>query len=438
MRIVHLVAGAGGMYCGSCLHGNTLVSALRGAGEDVLLVPMYTPLRTDEEDQSTGRVAFGGINAYLQQRSTLCRYTPRFLDRLLDHPHLLRWLSRRAWSTRPERLGALTVSILRGEEGRQRKELHKLVRRLQENVRPELIHLSNVMLAGTARQLAARLDVPVVCTLSGEDSFLEQLPEPHYSQARDVLRERSADLAALVAMNHYYAGFMTEYLSVPRERIHVIPPGLNLSGHGTPQKTQRSEGSGKRPVRIGYLSRICPEKGLHQLAEAFELLWQEENLPPMRLLAAGYLNEADAAYLRRIQSQLDDSGPAGRFQYVGELDRAAKIAFLQSLDVMSVPTVHRESKGLAILEAWANAVPVVLPEHGAFPELVQDTGGGLLCEADNPPALAAALKRMILAPDFASRCGRRAQEAVRQRYNAPLMARRTIELYRTLRCGDRF
>ena len=432
MRIVHLVAGAGGMYCGSCLHGNTLVSALRAAGEDVLLVPMYTPLRTDEPDQSTDRVAFGGINAYLQQRSALFRCTPRFVDRLLDHPRLLRWLSSRGWSTRPESLGALTVSMLRGGEGRQRKELHKLVRRLEEEIRPQLIHLSNAMLAGTARQLAARLDVPIVCTLSGEDTFLEQLPEPHYSQARAVLRERSADLTALVAMNHYYAGFMAEYLAVPSERIHVIPPGLNLPGHAERPKDVRS-GSEQLPVTIGYLSRISPEKGLQQLVEALKLLVEDKDLPPVRLAAAGHLDEADRPYLDGIRSQLDNWGLADRFDYVGELDRQAKIAFLQSLDVMSVPTVCRESKGLAILEAWANAVPVVLPEHGAFGELVKDTGGGLLYEPGSSPALAAGLKRMILDPDFASQCGRRAREAVNQRYNATLMAQRTIELYRTLK-----
>jgi glycosyltransferase involved in cell wall biosynthesis len=431
MRIVHLVAGAGGMYCGSCLHCNTLVWALRAAGEDVLLVPMYTPLRTDEEDQTTDRVAFGGINAYLQQRSALFQYTPRFFDQLLDHPRLLRWLSGRAWSTRPESLGALTVSVLRGEQGRQRKELDKLVRRLEEEIRPELVHLSNAMLTGTARQLAARLDVPVVCTLSGEDVFLEQIPEPHYSEARAVLRERCSDLAALVAMNHYYAGFMGEYLSVPSERIHVIPPGLNLSGHAERRKDTRS-GSEELPVTIGYLSRIAPEKGLHQLVEALKLLVEDEDIPPLRLLAAGYLAETDRPYLDGIRSQLDNWGLADRFDYVGELDREAKIAFLQSLDVMSVPTVCRESKGLAILEAWANAVPVVLPEHGAFTELVKDTGGGLLCEPGSPPALAAGLKRMILDPEFASQCGRRAREAVSQRYNAPLMAQRMIELYRTL------
>ena len=433
MRIVHLVAGAGGMYCGSCLHGNTLATALRAAGQDVLLVPLYTPLRTDEEDASIDRVAFGGINVYLQHQSALFRHAPRFLDQLLDHPGLLRWLGRRGRSTRPERLGPLTVSMLRGEEGRQRKELDKLVRWLGEEIRPDLVHLSNVMLVGTARRLTGELGVPVVSTLSGEDVFLERLPPPHYREARVVLRERSADLAALIAMNRYYADFMAEYLAVPRERIRVIPPGLNLAGHAVREVHQRSEEVVRRHVTIGYLSRICPEKGLHRLAEAFAALAADDGLPPTRLRAAGYLDPADRAYLGRIESQLGDAGLADRFAYVGELDRAAKIAFLGSLDVMSVPTVCRESKGLAILEAWANAVPVVLPDHGAFSELVLDTGGGLLCEPDSLPALVAALGRMIRDPALASERGRRGREAVRQRYHAPLMARRTIALYETLR-----
>lgn len=432
MKIVHLLTGAGGMYCGSCLQGNTLAAALREAGEDVLLVPVYTPLRTDEQDVSVDRVVFGGVNVYLQQHSALFRHTPWSLDRLLDRPGLLRWLSRRGLSTRPERLGALTVSMLRGEEGRQRKELEKLIYWLRKEIRPELVHLSNVLLVGMARELRHRLRVPVVCSLSGEDGFLEGLAEPHYSEARAVLRQRSADLDALVAMSEYYADFMAEYLSVPRERIHVIPPGLNLSGHGTRGEAEVSEASGERPVRIGYLSRIAPEKGLHRLAEAFALLARQEGLPPVRLAAAGYLDEANRSYLDGIQARLAEVGLAERFEYAGEVDRAAKIAFLQSLDVMSVPAVHPVSKGLAVLEAWANAIPVVLPDHGAFSEMVQDTGGGLLHEPENPQALAAALRRLIEDRAFAAECGNRAREFVHRHHAAPLAAERTMELYRAL------
>ena len=421
------------MYCGSCLHGNTLVAALREAGEDALLVPVYTPLRTDERNVSIDRVAFGGINVYLQQRSSLFRHTPWFVDRLLDHPGLLGWLSKHIGNTRPEKLGPLTVSVLQGEEGYQRKELKKLAGWLAKEVQPELIHLSNVMLSGMARRLARELRVPIVCSLSGEDIFLEKLVEPYYSQARTLLRRRCADVDALVAMNRYFADFMADYLSVPRERIHVIRPGLDLSAYAKSEGIPRIRESADQPATIGYLARVCPEKGLHLLAEAFRLLAGDGDLPPISLRAAGYLDPDDREYLARIRSKLAEEKLSDRFEYVGEVDRATKVSFLQSLDVMSVPTVYRESKGLSILEAWAAGVPVVVPEHGTFPELLADSDGGLLCEPDNPPALAAALKRMIQDPQFAAECGHSARQTVRRRYNAPLMAERTIALYQTLR-----
>jgi glycosyltransferase involved in cell wall biosynthesis len=410
------------MYCGSCLHGNTLAAALRAAGHDSLLAPMYTPLRTDEDNVSIARVAFGGINVYLQQYSALFRHTPWLFDRLLDWPALLRFVTRRSASVRPEHLGALAVSMLEGEDGRQRKELEKLVQWLGREVRPDVVHLNNVMLLGVARQITRRLGVPVVCSLSGEDAFLEKLPEPHRGRALAILRRRAAEVAALVAMNRYYADFMAEYLAVPRARIHVVPPGLNLAGHGTRR-------AGQSPLRIGYLARVCPDKGLHQLAAALRILAEDHSLPPVCVQAAGYLDPADRLYLGEIQRQMAYSGLAERFRYVGELDRPGKIAFLQSCDVFALPTVYRESKGLSVFEAWANGVPAVLPAHGAFPEMIEDTGGGLLCPPDDTAALAEALKRMIRDPDFAAECGRRAQQAVRERYNAEVMAQRMIGVY---------
>ena len=428
MRIVHLIAGAGGMYCGSCMHGNTLVAALRAIGEDVVLLPLYTPLRTDEPSESQGPVALGGVNVFLQQRSALFRHLPQFVDRILDHPSLLGRLARSAGTTRPDRLGPLTVSMLRGEQGRQRKEFVKLLRGL-EILRPEVVHLSNVMLVGVARQIVSQLGVPVVCTLSGEDLFLEQIPPPHYAEAHTLLQERSADLAALIALNHYYADFMADYLRVPRDRIHVIRPGLTLEGHASPD-SPRPVRQPSDPCTIGYLGRICPEKGFHLAAEAFALLASDSRLPPVRLRAAGYLSPADQPYLAQIVDHLAQQGLADRFDYLGELDRLAKIAFLQSLDMKCLPTVYPESKGLPVLEAWANGVPVVVPSHGAFPELVADTGGGLLCSPNDPASLAESLAHLIRDPNLAAAHGRRAQQAIHDRYHATAMARETAELYR--------
>lgn len=427
MRIAYIAAGAAGMYCGSCLHDNTLAAALLELGEDVVLVPTYTPIRTDEANVSQRRVFFGGINVYLQQKWALFRRTPWWLDRLFDSPGLLERLSRSSASVDPTRLGDMTVSMLRGEIGNQRKEIEKLVHWLLSDFRPDLVHLSNVMQVGMARMLAQRCGPPVVCQLSGEDIFLEKLPQPYYDQARSQLRERAADVDAFVALNRYYADYMVEYLSIDPRRVHVIPHGLALGGHG-----ERREKCPNETRVIGYLARICADKGLHLLVDACERLANEPGVPPFVLRAAGYLGAADRPYLEGLEKQAAEGPLAGRFIYLGELDRAAKIAFLQSLDVMSVPTVYRESKGLPVLEAMANAVPVVMPDHGSFSEIIADTGGGLLCRPHDPSELADKLAEVLRNPELGRQLGARGRLAICDRYHARRMAERTRDLYRSL------
>ena len=447
MRIAYITAGAAGMYCGSCLHDNTLAAALLELGEDVLLVPTYTPLRTDEANVAIDRIFFGGINVYLQEKVPLFRHTPWWFDQLLDSPTLLNALSGRAGSVDPAQLGDMTVSMLRGELGNQRKEVEKLVHWLLTDVKPDVVHLSNSMQIGMARLIRERCGPPVVCQLSGEDIFLEKLTPPHYEQARSLLRERAADVDAFVALNNYYADFMADYLAVDRTRIQVIPHGLKLDGHlqlgittsgSLPLAGRAGEGEvstpspTNRPRIIGYLARICEDKGLHLLVEACQLLAQRAGLPPFELHAAGYLGSADKTYLERLKTQASSGPLAGRFKYIGELDRPGKIAFLQSLDIFSTPTVYRESKGLPALEALANAVPVVLPDHGSFSEMITDTGGGLLHRPLDAADLASRLAELLQDPARATQLGHTGQQAIHDRYHATAMARQTVDLYRQL------
>lgn len=432
MRIAYLAAGAAGMYCGSCLHDNTLAAALMKLGEDVVLVPIYTPLRTDEPDVSQPRVFFGGINAYLQQKIPLFRRTPRWLDGWLDHPALLGLATGRGLSVDAAKLGDMTVSMLKGELGNQRKELEKLVDWLLDEVQPEVVHLSNALMLGLARMIAQRCGPPVVCSLSGEDIFLEKLQPPHYEQARTLIRERAAEVDAFAALNGYYADAMSEYMAVPRERIEVIPHGLDLTGHG--DRTLAAPG---QPRRVGYLARICPDKGLHLLVEAGEALAGRSDVPDFEIHAAGYLGPSDRAYMESLQRRAAAGPLAGRFHYHGEPTRAAKIEFLTSIDVFCTPTTYRESKGLPVLEAWANGAPAVVPEHGTFPELVAATGGGLLHKPANAGDLAAKLAELLSDPDRARALGKAGRDAVHDRFHAAAMAQQTLQLYRRLQAAGR-
>jgi glycosyltransferase involved in cell wall biosynthesis len=427
MRIAYIAAGAADMICGSCLHDNALAGALLRGGHEVSLIPTYTPLRTDATDVSIDRVFFGALNVYLQQKVGAFRKTPAAFDRLLDNPSLIRRAARLGASTDPRELGDLTWSVLKGEEGYQAKELARLVAWLRDDFRPEIVHLTNSMFVGFARSLKRELGVPVVCSLQGEDLFLDQLREPWKTHAFGVLRERARDVDGFVAHSAWYAEAMAERLQVDRGRVHVVPLGINLDGLDARAEARSSDA----PVTLGYLARVCPEKGLHLLVEAFRILAADPAFAgKLRLRVAGWLGPRDRRYFAALASQLEAAGLSDVFEYTGEVDREGKSRFLRSVDVLSVPTTYQEPKGLFALEALAHGVPVVLPRHGAFPEMLGATGGGLLVEPGSPEALARGLARLIADPELRAELGRRGKEAVHQRFTDAIEAENVVAVYR--------
>ena len=447
MRIAYVSAGAADMYCGSCLHDNTLVAALQRLGHDAVLVPTYTPLRTDEPGVAIERVFFGALNVYLKQIAPPLRRGWAGVERLLDRPGLVALVSRLGSATDPGRLGELTLSILRGEQGNQASELDKLAGWLRDSFRPEVVHLTNSMFAGFARRLKAELGVPVVCSVQGEELFLDGLREPSRGAVRAALAERAQDVDLFVAPSRFYADLMASYLQVERGRLAVVPLGINLSGHGAGHGAGNAAGHGAgggaargagEPWVVGYLGRIAPEKGLDLVAAAFrQLAAALGGAGHVRLHVAGYLPPQHRRYLRDVERQLRGWGLAGDYHYAGEVTREQKIAFLAGLDVLAVGTTYPEPKGLYVLEALANGVPVVAPRHGAFPELLTETGGGVLVAPGDPAALAAALAELLRDPGRRGRLGRAGREAVHARYGDEAMAAATLALYQGLVEGRR-
>ncbi len=427
MRIAYIAAGAGGMICGNCLRDNSLAAALAAQGHDVQLIPTYTPIRTDEPDVSSQRVFFGGVNVYLQQKSVLFRHTPWFLDRLLDRPGLLRWASQFAVKTLPQDLGELTVSVLEGSAGRQAKELRKLLAWLDAS-RPQVVHLTNSMLAGMAPAIKSELRLPVCCSLQGEDYFLSHLPSPYRERAFAVLRNMARSVDRFIAPCHDHAAAMAPLLGVPEDQIDIVMPGINLDGF-----TPRPEPNPREFV-IGYLARVSPEKGLHRLAEAFRQVHARARQlgRRCRLQVAGWLGLEHQPYLAEIERQISEWDLAADFEYVGSIERAEKLEFLRRLDVLSVPVSYRAPKGLYVLEAWASGVPVVEPRLGVFPELMQAAEGGLLFEPENAASLAGSLEQLIHDPAAARQMGLAGRRAVGERFHSRRMAAETAVIYEQL------
>ena len=414
MRILSITAGAAGMYCGSCSRDNALAVELLARGHDVTLLPLYTPTTTDETNVSRNRVLFGGISIYLQQSLALFRKTPRLLDRLWDSPRVIGAFASRSISTDPKLLGDLTVSMLEGDRGVLRKEFAKLLEWLAEEPVPDVINLPNSLLISLARPLREALNRPVCCTLQGEDLFLDGLIEPYRSRALDLIRRQVADVDAFVAVSAFYVPVMAKLLGIPANRIAVAPLGINLTGY-----ERRRRGGGV--FRVGYFARLAPEKGLHVLAEAYQLFRRrvgsdagsDPSTGRISLEAAGYLGRAQAPYLE-------------------DVDRDGKLAFLRSLDVLSVPATYDEPKGVFLLEAMASGVPVVQPRRGAFTEIVEKTGGGVLVAPDDPAALAAGLYDLWRDRAKGEALGERGFHGVRAHYSIASSADRLLEVYESL------
>ncbi len=411
------------MYCGSCLRDNALAAELLARGHDVTLLPCYTPTRTDETNVSQERVFFGGISVYLEQYVPMFRDSPRWLDRLWDSKSMLTLASRRSISTSPKMLGEMTVSMLKGEDGFQHKEIEKLTDWAKHETPPDVVSLPYSLLIGLAKPIKDALKRPICCTLQGEDLFLDGLHEPYKSQALDLIRQNIKHVDVFISVSDYYADFMPEYLGIPREKIRLVPLGINLQGY---EKRGRES---SQPFTLGFFARVAPEKGLHLLAEAYRLLRADGRITKARLEVAGYLAPEYKSYLNEIELSMKDAGLGAEFNYRGVLDRKEKISFLRKLDVLSVPATYNEPKGIFLLEAMACGVPVVQPRRGAFTEIVEKTGGGLLVEPDSPESLARGIFEIYREPALGEKLGLSGFEHVRQHYSVGRMADRALEVY---------
>ena len=389
LNIVHLTPGAGGMYCGGCFRDNAMVGSLRQQGHDVLMVPLYLPLNLDEPDQSAGTpVFFSGISVYIQQKIPWLRRMPRWFSRLMANRILLKLAGKAAAKTRPSEVGELTISMLQGENGNQAREVELLCDWLKQQNRVDIVCLSNSLLIGVAKTLKQALKKPIVCTFQGEEGFIEELGNPYRGQTWSLLKERSREIDLFIAPSQYSAEYMTKRLDLRPQQIKTIYNGINLEGFA-PSDTP------PKPPTLGFFARLCREKGLEILAEAYLTLKKRQRIPGLKLRLGGSMGPSDQPLVDQIMQRFQEKGVAGDVELHPNLSREAKLAFYRSLSVLTAPTLIGEAFGLYVIEALASGVPVVLPSHGAFPELISETQAGLLFEPHNSSALADAVENIL-------------------------------------------
>lgn len=422
LRVTFLTPGTGSYYCGACMRDNTLANALHRAGHGVEIMPMYLPLTLDEPGVpglGDTPIFFGGVNVYLQQKFSWFRRAPQWLDNLLNSGRLLRGLAERSRMTSARDHGEMAFQMLRCDPGAFGKEIDKLVRWLEGDP-PSVVVLSTAMQAGLARELKARLRVPVVVCFQGEDSFLDALPAGFRGRCWALLAERLGDADMLIAPSEYYAAFMGERLSWCGRPIRVVPNGIELDGYG-------GSGPGSERPAVGFFARMTREKGADLMVDAFIHLRMRLGDARTRLLMGGAMSGGDRPFVEALRRRLVDVGLGGEVEWHANVTREAKQDLLRRAWLFSVPARYPEAFGLYLVEAMASGVPAVMPDHAAFPEIIVMTGGGVCVSPEDPVALAEAWRALLADDPRRMALGRAAREGVERHYGAEAMAERFLE-----------
>lgn len=393
MRVAVIGAGSGRDYCGSCFQTAELVRGLRAIGVDALLVPTYLPLEVDDEPLPQSRIFFSGINVFLEQFFPLWRRLPAWVHRCWESRRLLRLIGRFSGTTRPEKLGPLTLSMLRGEDGNQRREIDNLADFLGREFRPDILHLSTGLLVGVGRALRQRLNVPVVATLGGEDGFLERLPSGFRTACRNLTSEGLRQLAAVVAPSRFYAARCVDYFGLDPRQVVVIPPGVRQGVIPPAAPADKGQARRKDRVTIGYLGRICAPKGVPVLVEALRILADQLSPKAFSVVLAG---RVDGPFRRSFRLHLKMLRQRGvTVDYWGPIAPAEKEHFFRTIDFLVLPSGEPEPKAVTAIEAVSRHIPVIAPAHGALLEIIGRTGLGELYWPNTAERLAALLVKWL-------------------------------------------
>ena len=207
--------------------------------------------------------------------------------------------------------------------------------------------------------------------------------------------------------------------------MRVVYNGLELDGW-------RSAATPPVPPVLGFFARMCKEKGLHLLVDAYILIRKRNSIPQLKLHIGGAMGPPDEPFVNELKMRLQGSGVLGDVTFFPNVTKEQKQQFFQRISVMSVPALYGEAFGLYLIESWAAGVPVVQPPVAAFPELVEATAGGIVSQGTDAESLANAIEELLSDEPRRQASGASARAAVAERFNAREMSRNMIAAFETV------
>jgi len=426
MKIAHIIPGSGGsFYCGNCMRDSKYIQALKDLGHQVIKVPLYLPIFDDAHDLDEVPVFYGAVNLYLKQQFPIFRHMPAFVEHVLDSKSVLEMAARKAGSTRAKGLEEMTISMLLGEDGNQKEELERLVDWLTDEAKPDVIHLSNALLLGLAHRIKERMNVAMVCSLQDEDVWVDAMDDPYRQKVWDLMSERGGNVDVFIPVSNYFSSEIHKRMVIPEAKMIPVHLGVDTADYSPNPVAQ------KEPV-IGYLSRMCEENGLAVLVDAFILLKQNQQFSAVKLKITGGKTGDDLHFIKEQKRKIVKAGLDADVFWVEEFEGEERQKFFDSVRLISVPVLIGEAFGLYMLEAMASGIPMVQPALGAFPEVINMSGGGVIYGENTPALLAKSLGELILDDKKLQELSAAGIASVKAHFDIHEQARKMVKVYESV------
>jgi glycosyltransferase involved in cell wall biosynthesis len=237
-----------------------------------------------------------------------------------------------------------------------------------------------------------------------------------------LMSEKAEYVSAFISVSEFYAGVMKQKMDIPDEKLLSVHIGVDPADY-----TFKPVGEKKR--KIGYVSRMCHENGMDILVDAFILLKQKKGFEDVELVLTGGSTGDDKKFIAENRARLKSNNLLDQVDFHEDFEEEGLRAFLDKVTAVSVPVRNGEAFGIYLLECMVSGVPVVQPALGAFPEIVELTGGGVIYEPNTPEALATALEKLLNDPGSHDRISREGVKGVEKHFHIDIQAERMVKVY---------
>lgn len=427
MKIVNIVPGFGGtFYCGNCLRDSGYTKSLLKLGHDAMMLPIYLPLTMEHGvEENTSPIFYGAVNIYLKQNFKIFRNMPSWMERMFNSSSMLRYAAKKAGSTRTEGLEPMTISMLQGKEGNQGQDLQELIDFLKVHEKPDVVHLSNALLLGLAKQIKEQLKVPVICSLQDEDVWVDAMNEHYKKIVWDLMSEKGEDVDAFIAVSDYYAQEMKQKMRIPDSKMHIVPIGVDVDLYKYAKPV-------REPQSIGYISRMYEEHGFGLLIDAYIKLKKDPQFKDVLLKLSGGYTADDKGYVNKQMKKLKKAKVFEDVMIIEDFKPEHRYRFFNQLSILTVPVLKGEAFGTYQLESLVSGVPLVQPALGAFPEIIKQTGGGVTYFPNTTEAMLEKWKEVLSDPDKIDEMSRVGNQTVKEIYAIDPVSEQVLKIYESL------